>query len=363
MIAYVLLPAILIGINVRASGSSSTPHQLSIKVGDRQIAALLHGTPDVYLSGIIDSGAPARFLGMMKSGQIPEGSNVYLNSPGGNLAAGLALGRLFRFGDMTTFIGRPVFVSKSSSKGSGERVICASACAYAYLGGTWRWAPTSGAPFGVHQFYLPDTNTAEVGAIEAASGVVVAYLHEMGIDPDIFTLASTATPKNIVWLDGSEMQQFGLANNGVTPLHAEYKLLANYPYLVLDQRSRDGEHKLAILCAPSAISLMSFYIVGHTRAEQIVERGIKSYFSVDGEQVLPVDRGGFRVSNGAVEVYRRVVPKSLLGRLAVSRSIGAWVNDQNGVFRTGFTMMLRQARSKLQNYDENCEGTRAGAVK
>ncbi len=132
---------------VYGSASSAVSSRLEIRVGDREVASLVHGTPDVYLSGVIDSDAPARFSAMVKSGQVPEGSNIYLNSPGGDLMAGLALGRLFRAAQMTTFIGRPVFMSSNNQAQVGA-VLCASACAYAYLGGMWRWAPRSGAPLG-----------------------------------------------------------------------------------------------------------------------------------------------------------------------------------------------------------------------
>lgn len=351
-----LLAAAQFSTQACASEPSTASQQLNIRVGDRLAAAILHNTPDVYLSGVIDSDAPARFMAMMKSGQVPAGSNIYLNSPGGSLAAGLALGRLFRSGGMTTTIGRPPFVSDSNPKSSRENVICASACAYAYLGGMWRWAPTAGAPFGVHQFYLPKTTTANVGEIEAASGTVVAYLHAMGINPDVFTLASTAAPDHVVWLDGSEMLQLGLANNGVKPIDAEYKLLAGIPYLLLDQQSRDGEHKIVMLCVPADVSLQAVYIVGHDRAAQIVSRGIRSYFSVDGKQSLPASPGSLRVVNGAV-AFDTNVPKSFLERLTGGRSIGAWVDDQNGRFRTGFIMELGPVRSKIQNYYENCAGS------
>jgi hypothetical protein len=300
---------------------------------------------------------------MMKSGQVPEGSNVYLNSPGGNLAAGLALGRLFRAAQMTTFIGLPAFLSNDSPALARKPVMCASACAYAYLGGMWRWAPRSGEPFGVHQFYLPNTTTAKVGEIEAASGTLVAYLHEMGINPDVFTLASTAAPNHVVWLDGNEMLQLGIANNGVALIDAEYKLLEGMPYLLLDQNSRDGEHKIVLFCAPAAASLQAIYIVGHTRAEQIVARGVRSYFTIDGKQTLVADRGSLRGTNGAVTFYIRVLPKSFLGRLAKSHSLGAWVDDQNNMFRTGFRMELDPIRSKIQNYFENCTGPTVGTAK
>lgn len=362
VIAFVVLATLQTSAQAYASEPTATSQRLSIKVGDRRVAALMHDAPDAYLSGVIDSGAPARLLALMKSGQVPPGSNIYLNSPGGDLAAGLALGRLFRAARMTTFIGRPTFLSKSNPASARKPIMCASACAYAYLGGMWRWAPASGAPFGVHQFYLPNTTTAKVGEIEAASGVVVAYLHEMGINPDVFTLASTAAPNQVVWLSGNEMLQLGLANNGVAPIKATYKLVAGVPYLLLDQQSRDGEHKIDVICAPASVALQAIYIVGRDRAEQIVHRGIESYFSVDSKQRLPARHSSLEVANGAVTFYT-TLPKSILGRIAESRSIGAWVDDQNGIFRTGFIMELGPIRPKIQNYYENCAGLAIGTAK
>lgn len=210
---------------------------------------------------------------------------------------------------------------------------------------------------GVHQFYLPDTTTAKVGEIEAASGLVVAYLHEMGINPEVFTLASFAAPDHVVWLDGSEMLRFGIANNGTAPIAAEYKLLGQVPYLVLDQNSSDGEHKIMLLCDPAGVALMADYIVGHDRAKQIVDRGLRAYFNIDDKQELAADSGSLAVTNNAVTFNLKVLPKNLLGSLVESHSLEAWVDDQNGAFRTGFRMQLDSVRSKLLNYYENCAGS------
>ena len=335
--------------------------RLRIQVGDHGVAALMHGTPDVYMSGVIDPGASARFLAMIKSGQIPTGSNVYLNSPGGSLAAGLALGRLFRAGSMTTVIGTPPFASGGKAALADESVMCASACAYAYLGGMWRLAPATGAPFGVHQFYLPNVTSAKVGQIEEASGLVVAYLHEMGINSDVFTLASTAAPNHVVWLNGSQMLRLGIANNGLGNISAEYKLVEGIPYLLLDQPSRDGEHKIVILCAPTHVTFDAFYIVGHPRAEEIVKNAARAYFSLDTAEHIPAESGSLSATN-SVSFYQREIPKSVLGTLVSDHTIGAWVNDRNGVFRTGFTMDLSSVSSKIKNYYENCISAPTGGA-
>jgi hypothetical protein len=328
--------------------------ELSIRVGDWNLAKLPHGPPDVYISGVIGSDAPARFAAMVKSGQIPRGSNVFLNSPGGDLLAGLELGQLFRAGKMSTFIGRPPFVSGGHGpRTSDGRSFCASACAYAYLGGKWRFAPTTGAPFGVHQFFLLNTTTAKVGEIEAVSGTVVAYLHEMGINPDVFSIASMATPEHVDWLDGPEMVKLGLANNGALPVIAEVKLIDDAPYLLLDQQSRDGEGKIVLSCSATGIAIQGLYLVGHSRAQQIVRAGVRSYLSLDGKPVLTDGSGSFQVSNDAVATIR-IEPIHFFPRILEARTFGMWVDAENGVTRTGFRMPLGSVQGKLHSFYQNC---------
>ena len=69
-------------------------------------------------------------------------ADVYLNSRGGSLAAGIALGRLLRRYNMATYIG---------SKTQGEETSggCFSACVYAFIGGSFRYM-AEGDTLGIH---------------------------------------------------------------------------------------------------------------------------------------------------------------------------------------------------------------------
>ena len=79
----------------------------------------------------------------------PVGWSVRLNSPGGDLAGGIRLGELIRKLKLDTEIG----VTEPDSYGHWKTApgLCASACAFAFLGGLSRRA--SGGELGVHQFY------------------------------------------------------------------------------------------------------------------------------------------------------------------------------------------------------------------
>ncbi|MEO5812179.1 MAG: hypothetical protein ABIQ63_08700 [Rhodanobacter sp.] len=288
----------------------------------------------------------------MGSGKVPGGSNIYLNSPGGDLAAGIALGRLFRKGEMVVEIGRP-FVHGQKEDPFLPAEICVSACAYAYFGGLYRFAPRGDRQFGIHQFYMSDTHVGDVGAIQQVSAQVVSYLEEMEVNPNVFSVASFAARDEVVWLTGAQMLQAGLANNGKLKLTAIYKLIQGTPYLVLDQQTYDGEHKITFTCGGSVVELTSYYIVGSERAKEIVSRGTRGYFEVDRQPELAEEQDAATAVNLSV-VADRVVPLSFLGNIRGSASIGSWLNDLNGTHRYGFTIELDPVRGNVSDYYKNC---------
>lgn len=333
--------------------ASKTP-PLSIEVDDNPMTTMITMVPQVYLSGVIDAGAPRRFAALVRSGKIPEGSNVYLDSLGGNLAAGLELGRQFRKASLITALGRRN--RDRSGKESPKWVspgICVSACSYAYFGGLYRIAPGSTDRFGIHQFYWSNTRLGDVGEVQQASGEVVSYLNEMGINPNVFSLAATASREEVVWLTGNQMIQTGLANNGRLPITAMYRLQEGLPYLVLDQKTYEGEHKIILLCGPSGVLLTSFYLVGADRAKEVLARGARSYFEINRREILPIEQGGAEVANASIGMQRGV-PLAFMAQLLTAESIGAWLNDKNGAFRYGFTMELDAVRSNVRDYYANC---------
>jgi hypothetical protein len=337
--------------NQKAEAAPKDP-PLSITVDDSALTLMILRVPTVYVSGVIDHGSPERFEALMRAGKVPVGAIIYLNSPGGDLAAGLELGRLFRKGEMRIYIDKPLEVVQHEGKGTPQ-AICVSACAYAYFGGTYRMAPSGDHQFGIHQFYFGNTHMADVGSIQQASGTVVSYLQEMGIDPNVFLLASTADRSQVVWLTGPQMLQAGLANNGKDPLKATVKLAAGHPYLVLQQDTFEGIHKIGFECLGKQVMLTSFYMVGQQRAQEIVQRGIRSYFEVNERPVLIQEKDGV-VASGQSVSSMRMVPLDFLRAMQSTESIGAWLDDMNGTHRYGFTIQLQPVWSDIQNYYRNC---------
>jgi len=139
-------------------------------------------------------------------GHNPGGWSVRLNSPGGDLAGGLRLGELIRELKMDTEIG----ATEPDSYGHWKRVPghCASACAFAFLGGLSRYA--SGGELGVHQFYneiaLRDPSAKVFDSLDMSqhqlvSATLIDYAFRMGVDPRLVSIAASTPPNEMQFLE------------------------------------------------------------------------------------------------------------------------------------------------------------------
>ncbi|MCF8496224.1 MAG: hypothetical protein K9G62_06120 [Alphaproteobacteria bacterium] len=173
----------------------------------------------ISATGIIDETTPERFRKFI--GEMPEDftkknytlGRVSLNSPGGNLIAGMQLGTLMREYKASTEIGEThKNAGGHDEQGSG---ICASACAYAFLGGISRNA--SAGELGFHQFYNDSKTKGEklkkdknFSDEQVASGVIAAYLSEMGVDSKVLTVASFTRSDSLFFPTDEELIAFGI---------------------------------------------------------------------------------------------------------------------------------------------------------
>lgn len=290
--------------------------------------------PQVYLHGEIDAGAPQRFAALVASGRIETGSDVYLNAGGGDSAAGMALGRMFRAGGMATHLGTPRQPKQASIQ--AKTAVCMDACVYAYIGGLYRWVPSGRDRIG---FSSPQPQ-----AIRHSPDVVV-YLKAMGIKEGM--LGSGA------WMMADQMIDSGLANNGRLPATATYDLSPSAPKLDLRQADRSGTHRLTIQCQPGRTTVTAYDEVGISRARQIASRGGSSYFQLGDEKRLSQPRGGAQAVGNALVIQRDFPPADLVDLIS-AWSFGAWVGGRSDAFRDGFTMQLQPVRAQLKVFYYTC---------
>lgn len=339
-VLWTVLPGLGMSTLALADSGSQAPLKIDV-VRDRLTLALTH-YPQVYLHGEIDAGAPARFAAMVDSGRIAAGSDVYLNARGGDRTAGMALGRMFRSGRMATHLGTPRQPKTASV--AAKTAECMDACAYAYLGGLYRWAPSGRDRIG---FSAPPAQVVK------ETPAVAAYLKAMDIDPDALTGAGAPAGEGAMWMSADAMNSSGLANNGELPTTASYNLARPAPTLELRQVDRKGTHRLSIQCQRGKTTVAAYDEVGVERARQIVSRGTRSYFELGNKEVLNQPRDGAQVADNAVMIRRDYPPADLVD-LVSAWSFGAWVGGRSDAFRDGFTMALHPVHPQLKVFYYAC---------
>jgi hypothetical protein len=214
----------------------------------------------INATGAIDRDTPQRLQQYLDNEKAKWGLVDHLiifNSPGGDLIAGIRLGKMLRWYKMTADVG----ATSAHPAGQFEVVgpgLCLSACAYAYLGGIDRRL-RAGSHLGFHQFRsegkvdlaIPRETLIATGLSEGqiVSGVLTAYLVAMGVDARVLTLASAAMPNEIKILTDQELTQFGvLTPTGFGPL----KIKAVDDGLIVYTERQNTDYpalSLALLCS------------------------------------------------------------------------------------------------------------------
>ena len=118
---------------------------------------------------------------------------VVLDSPGGDLWAGLEISRAIGL------MGFDTLVPSGAS--------CESACAIAWLGGENRYMAPDGA-VGFHAAYVQ----VEAGAMETGAGnaVIGAYLYSLGLSFQTINALTSAPPEGMFYLNCEEAARLGI---------------------------------------------------------------------------------------------------------------------------------------------------------
>lgn len=166
----------------------------------------------IRLEGDIDQNSPRQLnSAIMKIRSLEPNSkgviNLFLNSGGGDLEAGIKIGEIARSNEMTTWIPK--------------NAICASACAVAYLGGVIR---STFGRYGIHRPYTNHYNETEEDArksYDLINKLIEAYLSHMHITPRLLEAMNLVPPGDIRWLSESERNEFGI--DGGDPVYSDRK--------------------------------------------------------------------------------------------------------------------------------------------
>lgn len=151
----------------------------------------------IQIAGLIDKHALDEFTKL--AARIRDWGEVVLDSPGGDVVAALAIGRLVRARSFETDVPKDY--------------VCASACIFILAAGVDRAAY---GKIGIHRPHYDDAYFAGLDPTEAQEKydqletITHSYLHDMGIPDELFTMMMRVPSDRIVWLSPVEIDKSGL---------------------------------------------------------------------------------------------------------------------------------------------------------
>jgi hypothetical protein len=118
---------------------------------------------------------------------------VLFDSPGGDLLAGIGIGKAIRLKEFWTVVG--------------DNGVCASACGLAWLGGIKRLAEPN-ARIGFHAAYVQREGAASESG--AGNALVGAYLNQLGMSQTAIVYLTSAPPEDMQWLPLRDAGRYGI---------------------------------------------------------------------------------------------------------------------------------------------------------
>ncbi len=231
----------------------------------------------IRASGIVEKGDAERLERALveKSYSVEpfrQHNLIMFDSPGGNLAAGIALGKKIRELGFSVGVGRSEKIPDSSfyELTDGQ---CISACAYAFLGGKYRYLDSrpgfddgkSKTCLGFHQFYdkraiVRNDALSTQETTQIISGIIVEYLTEIEIPLDVYTFASKFTGQEYGCLNRDKALSAKIDN-----ANFEYRTATLLPFgkgLVAEIKSRDDERTMRLYCMAGGKFLIAYFLPG-----------------------------------------------------------------------------------------------------
>lgn len=145
----------------------------------------------IFVSGTFTEGDDVTFRRLAAAS---AKAVVVLDSGGGNLHAGLAIGRAIRLSGFATAVS--------------PDALCASACALTWLAGSPRLLDVR-SRLGFHAAYrLMNGKASESGA---ANALVGAYLNQLGLNDKAIVYVTSAPPEGVEWLTTETAAAVGIA--------------------------------------------------------------------------------------------------------------------------------------------------------
>jgi hypothetical protein len=190
-------------------GNAMSSLQLELVRPPSRLYEMIGGYWAINISGEIPADADKRFIQFVESSGAPDRIEVYLDSPGGSVVGGIALGRELRARRMNTSVGKMV------RGGETEPGICYSACTLAYLGGYFRYLDER-SEFRVHRFYFQNPSPHDADIAQMLSASIANYIHDMGGDIAFMKLSAETAGTDLQIVPHNVLRNLRVVNGGYT---------------------------------------------------------------------------------------------------------------------------------------------------
>jgi hypothetical protein len=286
----------------------------------------------LFASGVIDTNAPSRFEAFVKANNIPSGSLLNFDSPGGNLLAGLELGKEIRADGLDTDVAAENGIDKyglAESKPS----LCASACTLAFLGGRFRYVDDKSI-YAVHRFYFVGNVVDGSDVAQEVSAAIVQYIRDMGVDPQFFTLMTQAGRSQVLIPTRQQLLSLNIVNNGADKPVWTIASIPQGIYLKGEEQTIWGDNKLLFLCAGRGRLLLTAIFPTRGRENSISEEKADGIL-LDGDVVrIPQTVRVTKMFNGGNVIAALILSRTLVSKLLSSHTVGfsMQLNYDAGVF-------------------------------
>ena len=270
-----------------------------------------------------------------------RGATIFLDSPGGNVVQGLALGREFHRLEVTTSVGKAIKVSSAAGEQRATlspHATCSSMCVFLLLGGAQRHVPDE-ARILVHQIWPSnkrnDANAAtysagNVVAIQRVNGDISRYIVDMGVDIELFEIASRIPP----WEDMRRLTREELRR---TKVHTVDDPFSRPPAAAVASAPPDRKPEPA--AAAANVNMLGWMVVDRKGQRALVR---KHPITIEGQEI-----GAFEISftcSNKPDTYqvayqeKRIVPNSPVVVSDRLEAVGISIRQENSFLRTLLTL-------------------------
>jgi hypothetical protein len=284
----------------------------------------------------IDTAKAFRNFVAAHEGILGSRQPVLLNSPGGSLIGGIALGEAIRDLGLGTRIGRSVPDQRHRSFENEIPGECLSACAFAFLGGKWRTA--ADRTLGVHQHYTSEMlsepsakqfTSGDISAQQVIAGVLADYVVRMGVDARLLTKAAMTEPRSMYLFTTKEMEDYTITLDDLA--FSQWKFEPFKSGLIASSKSRGGESATLFCRGDRILRLQIEKAYSGGDVDELIRAATIFLFGVE----IPTADITGKANRGRVTLDFKLPPQIAAGKVE-----DAWGMGANGSSRQFFSFAI-----------------------